>query len=224
MIQLHNAFLAAALECSLLMQAEVVQHIHNLLAAAKELSRVVESCSVQQSGAAVCRQGMCRPGCRFSRQHNTCACAVAPLAVPVACLCCVEPVVFVCAGTSGGGSTSLKARSTTPHHLQVLSQFCRQATRQQQLTDLQRKVSQELEALMTGLERHYKALSQAPLGPAAGSSFRAAGRPVVGSGQRWSASSVAAVGDSSRELASLHNLIERLKLGEPSFEVLVAGY
>jgi hypothetical protein len=33
------------------MQAEVVQHIHNLLAAAKELSKVVESCDVQQSGA-----------------------------------------------------------------------------------------------------------------------------------------------------------------------------
>jgi hypothetical protein len=50
-IQLHNAFLSAALERSLLMQAEVVQHIHNLLAAAKELSKVVESCDVQQSGA-----------------------------------------------------------------------------------------------------------------------------------------------------------------------------
>jgi hypothetical protein len=106
----------------------------------------------------------------------------------------------------------------------VLSQFCRQATRQAQLTDLQRKVSQELEALLTLLEAHYKQLSQAPLGPAAGGSFRAAGRPVMGTGQRWSASSVAAVGDSSRELASLHNLIERLKLGEPSFEVMVAGY
>lgn len=40
-IQLHNAFLSAALERSLLLQADVVRHIHNLLAAAKELANVV---------------------------------------------------------------------------------------------------------------------------------------------------------------------------------------
>lgn len=50
-IQLHNAFLSAALQRSLLLQAEVVQHIHNLLAAAKELSKVVESIDTQQTGA-----------------------------------------------------------------------------------------------------------------------------------------------------------------------------
>jgi hypothetical protein len=90
-IQLHNAFLAAALECSLLQKPNVVQHIHNLLLAAKELSKMVESCSVQQSGAAVCRQAGCIVQC--SQQHNTCVvmqfchwCACVELA---ACLCCV---------------------------------------------------------------------------------------------------------------------------------------
>lgn len=42
-IQLHNAFLSAALERSLLLHAEVVKHIHMLLAAAKKLSNVVGS-------------------------------------------------------------------------------------------------------------------------------------------------------------------------------------
>lgn len=54
-IQLHNAFLHAALERSLLLQADVVRHIHNLLAVAKELSKVVESCDVQQTGGLVDR-------------------------------------------------------------------------------------------------------------------------------------------------------------------------
>lgn len=49
-IQLHNAFLSAALERSLLLQADVVQHTHALLAAAKELAKMVESCDVQHSG------------------------------------------------------------------------------------------------------------------------------------------------------------------------------
>jgi hypothetical protein len=119
----------------------------------------------------------------------------------------------------------MKQRSASQHHLQVLSMFCRQATRQDQLAQLQQKVTRELEALLKGLEGHHQQLSQAPLGPAA-SSFKtggAAGR-LMGAGQlRWGGS-VAAVGDSSRELASLHNLIERLKLGEGSFEAMLAGY
>lgn len=123
------------------------------------------------------------------------------------------------AGTSGGGSSSLKQRSASQHHLQVLSQFCRQVSRQEELAKLQRKVTRELEALLEKLDGHYKQLSQAPLA-APTSSFKAGGAAVQ---QRWGGS-VAALGDSSRELASLHNLIHRLRLGEPSFEVMVAGY
>lgn len=105
----------------------------------------------------------------------------------------------------------------------MLSSFCRQATRQGQLAQLQRKVATELAALVKGLKGHHTQLGQAPLGPSPGSS-RAGGAAggVRGGGGAWGA---VAVGDSSRELASLHNLIERLKLGEPSFEQeLAAGF
>jgi hypothetical protein len=138
------------------------------------------------------------------------------------------PRVFVgvfCAGMSAGGSGSMKQRSASQHHLQVLSMFCRQATRQEQLAQLQQKVTRELEALLKGLEAHHHQLSQAPVGLAASSlkTGVTAGR-LVGAGQlRWGGS-VAAVGDSSRELASLHNLVERLKLGEGSFEAMMSGY
>jgi hypothetical protein len=119
----------------------------------------------------------------------------------------------------------MKQRSASQHHLQVLSMFCRQATRQEQLAQLQQKVTRELEALLKGLEAHHHQLSQAPVGLAASSlkTGVTAGR-LVGAGQlRWGGS-VAAVGDSSRELASLHNLVERLKLGEGSFEAMMSGY
>lgn len=149
----------------------------------------------------------------------------ADLSVLFVCMLRLPSVVVWCAGTSPGGSGSKKQRSASQHHLQVLSMFCRQATRQEQLAQLQQKVSRELEALLKGLEGHHQQLSQAPLGPPA-SSFKtggAAGR-LMGAGQlRWGGS-VAAVRDSSRELASLHNLIERLKLGEGSFEAMVSGY
>lgn len=49
-IQLHNAFLSAALERSLLEQSTVVLHIHKLLAVAKELANVVKGCDTEQSG------------------------------------------------------------------------------------------------------------------------------------------------------------------------------
>ena len=108
----------------------------------------------------------------------------------------------------------------------MLSQFCRRGPSQEQLATLQGKVTQELQALLAGLEAHYKQLSQAPLAPAGSSSFRAGGAATVGlvAGGRWGGAA-AAVGDSSRELASLHNLIERLRLDEPGFEVMMAaGY
>jgi hypothetical protein len=93
-------------------------------------------------------------------------------------------------------------------HLSLLSQFCRRPGSQQQLAQLQDTVTAQLQALLIELEAHYKKLSQeAPQAPTSGS-FRAG---------------VAAVGDTSRELASLHNLIERLKKEEPEFEVMMAA-
>jgi hypothetical protein len=237
-IQLHNAFLSAALERSLLLQTDVVHHTHALLAAAKQLSKVVESCDVQQSGegrpqgvlgggvqgghakagrlggkhAPACKQGSRKAG----RQEGITMCATVPWTYHMTC-CFPDPLCTALSypGTSGGGgvSSNSRQRSASQHHLQVLSSFCRQATRQDQLAQLQHKVDTELESLLQGLKAQHDKLSQAPLGPSPGS-FKAGGG-AGGVGRAWGG---VAVGDSSRELASLHNLYERLKMGESSFE------
>lgn len=138
--------------------------------------------------------------------------------------------------------------SAAQHHLQMLSSFCQQPTRREQLAQLKHKVDKELEALVVRLEGYQRHLSQAPPGAPA-SSFRggvvgvggavavdggyssgggggSAASRLMGGGQwRWGGSVVAAVGDSSRELASLENLIKRLKLGDATFEQqMMRGY
>lgn len=119
----------------------------------------------------------------------------------------MHSVRLCCAGAPGNGSRKPE-KYNRQQHLGVLSQFCRRPVNQQRLAQLQDLVSAELQALLKELEAHYKKLSQeAPQAPSSGS-FKAG---------------VAAVGDSSRELASLHNLIERLKTEEPEFEVMMAA-
>jgi len=82
-------------------------------------------------------------------------------------------------------------------------------------------VRQQLQLLLKGLDSHYEQLGQAPLASSA-ASFAPDGDvgPLLGGQGQWGRG-VAAVGDSSRELASLHNLIERLRLAEPSPEGLM---
>lgn len=103
----------------------------------------------------------------------------------------------------------------------MLANFCRDANNQHQLSQLQHLVRQQLQLLLKGLDSHYEQLGQAPLASSA-ASFAPDGDvgPLLGGQGQWGRG-VAAVGDSSRELASLHNLIERLRLAEPSPEGLM---
>jgi hypothetical protein len=101
-----------------------------------------------------------------------------------------------------------------------MSMFCRDVTRQAQLESLQSQVQEDMQKLALQLNMHYESLLKPQSGAAASISSPVAdlkgwkGTRGVGSGIWDSRSSRAGVGDSSsRDLASLHNLIQRLDWG-----------
>jgi hypothetical protein len=105
------------------------------------------------------------------------------------------------AGDAAGGTSrrsSRKHNAAAQPHLLSLSAGCRNEAYMHQIRGMQATVDAAAEALLQQLQEAYMADSQAD--PVARCTGAAAG-----------------VGDSSRELAGLHNLIERLKLGMPGY-------
>ncbi|WIA09445.1 hypothetical protein OEZ85_008849 [Tetradesmus obliquus] len=198
-ICLHNAFLSAALQHCLLTESHMVRNISVLLQAAHALTKEVAGLN-EISTAASSSSSNRRPGQPQQQQQQ----------------------------------------QQRVDGLLIMSKFCRDEQRQAQLKALQDRVSDVLQRLVRDLNMHYQALLTAA--PAAGAAAAAGvgGSAGVGSlGGRlaglaldggWGSGGGAAaaggpaaaaggglrgslLGDSSRDLASLHNLIQRLEVG-----------
>eukprot|EP00775_Hariotina_reticulata_P011046 gene11046-11201_t len=145
----------------------------------------------------------------------------------------VEGVGSSRSSSSHGGRKDQRAAAAIDH-LRVMSMFCRDVTRQAQLETLQAQVQEDMQKLALQLNMHYESLLKPQTGAAASASgacsemkgWRAA--KGVGSGIWGSRSSRAGIGDSSRDLASLHNLIQRLdwgcKIGRQDQQLWPAAY
>lgn len=111
-------------------------------------------------------------------------------------------------------------------NLKVMSMFCRDENRQDVLMRLQNHVDQVLMELVRDLDMHYQhLLTAAPAAAAASASKAAAG--LAGRLGGFSLGLQSTLGDSSRELASLHNLMQRLnwgcRMGSRSRQALLRG-
>ncbi|KAF6252370.1 Spc98 family-domain-containing protein [Scenedesmus sp. NREL 46B-D3] len=203
-ICLHNAFLSAALQRCLLTETHMVRHISVLLQAAHGLAKEVAGLTDCTTGASSSSSSSTnrRPGQPQQRQPQ-------------------------------------QQQQPQVNGLLVMSKFCQDEQRQAQLKALQDRVSDVLQRLVRDLNIHYQALlTAAPAGGAgtsAGAGFggtagvgslggRLAGLALDGgwgSGAAGAAAAAAAgggvrgslLGDSSRDLASLHNLTQRLEMG-----------
>eukprot|EP00878_Enallax_costatus_P017723 GHUV01018620.1.p1 GENE.GHUV01018620.1~~GHUV01018620.1.p1 ORF type:complete len:416 (+),score=150.65 GHUV01018620.1:1476-2723(+) len=121
---------------------------------------------------------------------------------------------------TGTGSNAGQQQQKDPQAVdqkKMMSMFCRDDNRQDGLMRLQNKVDQVLMELVRDLDMHYQHLLTVTT-PAAGAGAGATG--VVGLTGQVAGFSVGGsgvkslLGDSSRDLASLHNLIQRLQWGQ----------
>lgn len=129
-----------------------------------------------------------------------------------------EAYVLTADSDTGARSTSGQQQqgSQAVNSKKIMSMFCRNENWQDGMMRLQNKVDQVLMELVRDLEMHYQHLLTVTPGAGAatgargvgGVTGRLAGLGVGGSGAK------ALLGDSSRDLASLHNLIQRLQWGQ----------
>lgn len=91
--------------------------------------------------------------------------------------------------------------------LELMAQFGRDAVRQAQLASLQAQVDEDLQQLVLQLSVHYEGLLKPGAGAAADAAAGGIGSLSISSGGGSSGSAT------GRDLASLHNLVQRLGLG-----------